>query len=101
MYHYWPCRVYPPSHSKYNPIERCWGILEMHWNGALLASVETVLGGARTMTWKGQQPEVQLVEKEYERERRVGKKEMKRYEARLQRSETLPKWSVVITPQAC
>jgi hypothetical protein len=53
------------------------------------------------MTWKGQQPEVQLVEKEYERGRRVGKKEMKRYEARLQRSETLPKWSVVITPQAC
>jgi hypothetical protein len=27
---------YPPSHSKYNAIERCWGILEMHWNGALL-----------------------------------------------------------------
>lgn len=27
---------YPPYHSKYNPIERCWGILEQHWNGALL-----------------------------------------------------------------
>jgi hypothetical protein len=26
---------FPPSHSKYNPIERCWGILELHWNGAL------------------------------------------------------------------
>src|SRR5262245_2149031 len=24
---------YPPYHSKYNPIERCWGILENHWNG--------------------------------------------------------------------
>jgi transposase len=24
---------YPPYHSRYNPIERCWGILEMHWNG--------------------------------------------------------------------
>jgi transposase len=22
---------YPPYHSKYNPIERCWGILEQHW----------------------------------------------------------------------
>nr|WP_157134211.1 transposase [Crocosphaera watsonii] len=21
----------PPYHSKYNPIERCWGILERHW----------------------------------------------------------------------
>jgi len=27
---------YPPYHSKYNPIERCWGILELHWNGAKL-----------------------------------------------------------------
>ena len=27
---------YPPYHSKYNPIERCWGILEQHWNRTLL-----------------------------------------------------------------
>jgi hypothetical protein len=27
---------FPPYHSKYNPIERCWGILELHWNGTLL-----------------------------------------------------------------
>jgi transposase len=32
---------YPPYHSKYNAIERCWGILEQHWNGALLESVAT------------------------------------------------------------
>ncbi len=23
----------PPYHSTYNPIERCWGIVELHWNG--------------------------------------------------------------------
>jgi hypothetical protein len=23
----------PPYHSKYHPIERCWGIVELHWNG--------------------------------------------------------------------
>ena len=34
---------YPPYHSKYNPIERCWGILEMHWNGTLLDTVEKAL----------------------------------------------------------
>ncbi len=44
---------YPPYHSKYNPIERCWGILELHWNGALLDSVEAVLGYAETMTLEG------------------------------------------------
>jgi hypothetical protein len=34
---------YPPYPSKYNPGERCWGILENHWNGALRDSVETVI----------------------------------------------------------
>jgi transposase len=29
---------YPPYHSKYNPIERCWGVLEVYWNGELLRS---------------------------------------------------------------
>jgi hypothetical protein len=24
---------YPPYHSQYHPMERCWGILERHWNG--------------------------------------------------------------------
>lgn len=45
---------YPPYHSKYNPIERCWGILEQHWNGAKLVDVQTMLGWASSMTWKGQ-----------------------------------------------
>ncbi len=49
---------YPPYHSKYNPIERCWGILEMHWNGTLLDTVEKALQWAKSMTWKGTQPGV-------------------------------------------
>ena len=57
----------PPYHSKYNPIERCWGVLENHWNGALLCSTETVLNWASTMTWRGIEPIVHLVEKVYER----------------------------------
>ena len=32
----------PPSHSKYNPIERCWGIVELHWNGTPLIDVTTM-----------------------------------------------------------
>ena len=42
---------YPPYHSKYNPIERCWGILELHWNGAFLTKTDTMLKWARTMVW--------------------------------------------------
>ena len=34
---------YPPYHSKYNAIERCWGILEQHWNGALLDTLDAVI----------------------------------------------------------
>ena len=41
---------YPPYHSKYNPIERCWGILEQHWNGALLDSLDAVIQYASTMS---------------------------------------------------
>ena len=41
---------YPPYHSKYNLIERCWGILENHWNGTLLMSIDTALRWAKTMT---------------------------------------------------
>jgi len=44
---------YPPYHSKYNPIERSWGILENHWSGTLLNSTEVTLEWAKTMTWKG------------------------------------------------
>src|SRR3989442_13961124 len=41
---------YRPYISKANPIEGCWGILEEHWNGTLLETVDTVLHWAHTMT---------------------------------------------------
>jgi len=90
----------PPYHSKYNPIERCWGILEMHWNGALLSTTETALKWAATMTWKGLHPMVSLLDKVYERGVTLTKKAMKPYAQRLERSEQLPKLNVVIQPQA-
>ncbi len=44
---------YPPYHSKYNPIERCWSALEQKWNGVLLIDLLTALGFALRMIWKG------------------------------------------------
>jgi transposase len=87
---------YPPYHSKYNPIERCWGLLEMHWNGSLLDSIEAVLGFARSMTWEGKHPEVFLVEAPYSKGVRVGPKEMEELESRIVRLPTLEKWFVEI-----
>jgi transposase len=89
---------YPPYHSKYNPIERCWGILEQHWNGTQLTDVETMLGWAKTMTWKGINPIVTLSEKVYEKGISLSKKEMKEIERRLERNPLLPKWDILIRP---
>jgi hypothetical protein len=87
---------YPPYHSKYNPIERCFGILELHWNGVLLDSVEAVLGYAETMSWKGGHPEVVLVEAEYSTGVKLGREEMDALESAITRLPTLEKWFVSI-----
>ena len=89
---------YPPYHSKYNPIERVWGALEIHWNGSLLDSVETVLNFAKSMTWKGCHPVVQLVKKTYQTGVRLTQKAMTVLEHRFERLPNLPKWFVHIAP---
>src|SRR5215217_3277292 len=87
---------YPPYHSKYNPVERCWGILEQHWNGSLLDSVDTVLQFAATMTWKGQRPVVEPVTTVYQRGVTLTKAAMAAVEAQLTRLPGLEKWFVDI-----
>jgi hypothetical protein len=89
---------YPPYHSKYNPIERCWGILELHWNGTLLRDVDTMLAWAQSMTWKGCPPVVELTHKEYPRGVTLNKKAMRAVEDRLERHPELPKWDIFIRP---
>jgi transposase len=89
---------YPPYHSKYNPIERCWGILEKHWNGALLDTIETVLHFASTMTWNGIQPVVELVTTTYQTGVKLTKEAMEQVEAQLTRSPQLGKWFIDIVP---
>jgi hypothetical protein len=82
---------YPPYHSKYNPIERCWGILEQHWNGAKLGTAETMLEWAKSMTWKGMQPVVNLNKTIYQKGISLSKVAMQAIEARLERNPILPK----------
>ena len=90
---------YPPYHSKYNPIERVWGVMENHWNGSLLDTVETVLNFAQTMTWNGHHPVVKLVEKTYPTGVRLTQKEMAVLEEeRFERLPGLEKWFVRISP---
>jgi len=89
---------YPPYHSKYNPIERVWGVLENHWNGQLLDSCEKVFGFASTMTWNGNTPHIFISEGEYATGAKLSKAEMKEYESHLHRLPGLEKWFVDIRP---
>jgi hypothetical protein len=89
---------YPPYHSKYNPIERVWAVLEKHWNGSLLDTLTTVLKFAQTMTWHGRQPVVKFVKKTYRTGVRLTQKAMAALEKRLERLPGLEKWFVTISP---
>jgi Rhodopirellula transposase DDE domain len=89
----------PPYHSKYNPIERLWGVLEQHWNGTLLGSVAEVLRWAGTMTWRTIRPLIGECPTIYQRGVRVVKNAFRPIAQRLLRSTTLPKWSLKILPQ--
>ena len=89
---------YPPYHSKYNPIERCWGILENHWNGSILDTLSTVVQFTASMTWKGAHPVVELVTTRYHTGVRLSKDAMVRIEAQITRQPGLEKWFIDITP---
>ena len=92
---------YPPYHSKYNPIERVFGVLENYWNGDPLTSAAKALGMAEGMTYKGIHPKASLIDGHYPKGVRLNKKSMKPYEERcLCRAEDLGKWFITISPIA-
>jgi hypothetical protein len=89
---------YPPYHSKYNPIERVWGVLEQHWNGSLLDTVETVLNLAQSMTYNGVHPLVEVLTTPYRTGIKLSQKAMAKLEKRLERFPGLGKYFVRISP---
>jgi hypothetical protein len=74
------------------------GILERHWNGALLSSVADVPRWAGSMTWRGVRPIIRETTAVYERGVPLTKAAFQPIPARLLRSTTPPKWSVTIRP---
>jgi Rhodopirellula transposase DDE domain len=89
---------YPPYHSTYHPIERCWGILELKCNGTKLVDAETRLEWAKRMTWKGLPPIVALSHNVYQKGIALGKAAMQAVEKRLERHPALPKYDILINP---
>jgi hypothetical protein len=89
---------YPPYHSKYNPIERCWGVLENYWRGELLDSADAIMAYAGRMTYNGKSPRVQRVSKTYCKGVRRTKAEKKHLEHQIERRPGLAKWFIDIEP---
>lgn len=89
---------YPPYHSKYNPIERCWSALQHKWNGVLLTCVAVVLALAGRMRWKGQHPNIHYLDHDYSSGIRISDRDMQPINARLERSATLRKYDITIRP---
>ena len=89
---------YPPYHSKYNPIERCWGALENYWRGELLETEQAVLGYAANMTWNGQHPIIHRITQEYPSGVKLKRSERRQLETFLQRDPFLKKWAIHIDP---
>ena len=89
---------YPPYHSKYNPVERVWGVLEQHWNGTLLDSINTVLQFAKTMTYNRIHPVVKQIYKTYLTGVKLSLLAMAELEQRFVRLAGLEKYSVRISP---
>ena len=89
---------YPPDHRTYNPMERCWGILEQHWNGTKLSDAKTMLERSKSMTWKGLHPVVELSHQVYQKGVRLRKKAMEAVEARLERAPKLPQYDILSQP---
>ena len=82
---------YPPYHSKYNPIERCWAALENYWRGAILDSVQSAIRWAANMTWKGIKPIIHLVTQTYEKKIKVASDDLQQYQYFWLPSQLLPK----------
>lgn len=89
---------YPPYHSKYNPVERCWSALQRKWNGVLLTCWNVVRVCALRMTWHGQPPRIHKIEDPYDDDEPVTNAEMKHINARLERSQTLTNYDITIKP---
>lgn len=87
---------YPPYHSKYNPIEHVFGVLENYWNSEILDSVTAVLKYASNMTYRMKRPLVKFIDRTYKKGVTLSKKELEPFLNSFYRSSHLPKWDILI-----
>ena len=91
---------YPPYHSKYNPVEHAFGSLEWYWSGEILDNEDKVVGFAKSMSWSGKKPHVEIIQKVYKNGVKVASKIMDKIRDGFEAKEGIEKWSIVISPSA-
>lgn len=87
---------YPPYHSKYNLVERFWAALENYWSPLILDTVANTINIAKKTTWKGMNPIVSFIDKNYEKGVKVSKQEFEKIEKCITRNPNLKKWDFII-----
>ena len=70
----------------------------MPWHGTKLVEVETRVAWAKTRTWKGMHPLVELRRKVDQKGVTLSKQAMRAVADRLQRHPELPQWDMLIRP---
>lgn len=91
---------YPPYHSKYNKIEHYWGVLQKHWNGLIIDSLDKLIGAINSCTWD-KIPSCGILKTEvYEKGKVIDENILKDLENNhiVYANETIKKWSLIITP---
>jgi len=71
-------------------------VLEKHWNGSLLDSLDAVVGHAQTMTYNGRSPVVTIVNRVYQTGVHLTAALMAEIEMQISRFEVLGRWFIDI-----
>ena len=87
---------YPPYHSKYNMVERFWAALENYWSSLVLDTVQNTINIAKKVAWKGMNPIVHFLDKEYPKGVTVNSEDFKELQKFITRNPCLLKWDVQI-----
>jgi len=72
--------------------------LHMTFGSSYKVNVETMVEWAKSMTWKGIHPIVELSRKVYQKGVALSKQAMHAVESRLERHPELPQWDILIHP---
>ena len=91
---------YPPYHSKYNKIEHFWGVLQRHWNGLIIDTLDKLVGAINSCKWNGKNAKCYLSTETYEKGKKVDEEKLKKLEEKYIKHNVkgIEKWSLLITP---